>query len=140
MTLINLLPEDYIRRKRAQRSNRLCLVLFVVVMAGVLAAAVVSQRCRDNTQSVLDRVDSEYLQATSMMTELGQLQAQKQMMLEKAKSTSALLERVPRSYLLAEITNSLPAGVSLLARTTSLLKSQWGLIGNDRGQRLANMW
>jgi len=114
MTLINLLPEDYIRRKRAQRSNRLCLVLFVVVMAGVLAAAVVSQRSRANTQSVLDRVDNEYQQAASMMTELGQLQAQKQMMLEKAKSTSTLLERIPRSYLLAIVTNSLPPKASLL--------------------------
>jgi Tfp pilus assembly protein PilN len=114
MTLINLLPEDYIRRKRAQRSNRLCLALFVVVMAGVLAAAIVSQRCRANTQSVLDRVDGEYQKAAAMMTELGQLQAQKQTMLEKAKSTSTLLERVPRSYLLAVVTNSLPPKASLL--------------------------
>ena len=84
MSLINLLPEDYLRRRAAQRSNRLCLCLFLVVMAGVLAAAVVSQRCRANTQGVLDRVDNEYQQAASMMTELGQLQTQKQMMLEKA--------------------------------------------------------
>jgi Tfp pilus assembly protein PilN len=83
-------------------------------MASVLAAAVVSQRSRDNTQAVLDRVDNEYLQAASMMTELGRLQAQKQLMLEKAKSTSALLERVPRSYLLALVTNSLPPKTSLL--------------------------
>ena len=114
MTLMNLLPDDYIRRKRAQRSNRLCLALFVVVMAGVLAAAVVSHRSRANTQSVLDRVDNEYQQASSMMTELGQLQTQKQMMMEKAKSTSMLLERVPRSYLLAVVTNSLPPKASLL--------------------------
>ena len=83
-------------------------------MAGVLAAAVVSQRSRANTQSVLDRVDNEYQQASSMMTELGLLQSQKQTMLEKAKSTSTLLERIPRSYLLAIVTNSLPPKASLL--------------------------
>ncbi len=114
MTLINLLPEDYTRHKRAQRSNRLCLCLFVVVMTAVLAAAVVSQRSRANTQGVLDRVDGEYRQAASMMTELGQLQTQKQTMLEKAQSTSMLLERVPRSYLLAVVANSLPPKASLL--------------------------
>ncbi len=113
MTLINLLPEEYIRRQRAQRSNRLCLYLFVVVMAGVLAAAVVSQRTGENTRGVLDRVDAQYRQAASMMNELGQLQARKKAMLEKAQSTSTLLERVPRSYLLAVVTNSLPPKASL---------------------------
>lgn len=113
MTLINLLPEDYIQQKQARRSNRLCLVLFLVVMSGVLAAAVVGYKCRANTQTVLDRVDSEYKQATAMMDDLSRLQIQKKTMLEKARSTSTLLERVPRSYLLGVLTNSLPAHASL---------------------------
>jgi Tfp pilus assembly protein PilN len=114
MSLIDLLPEDYIQRKRAQRSNRLCLALFVVVMAGVLAAAFISQHCRKNTQGVLDRVDNDYQQATVLMSELTDLQQRKATMMDKARSTSKLLERVPRSYLLAMITNSLPQNASLV--------------------------
>jgi Tfp pilus assembly protein PilN len=111
---MNLLPNEYIQRKGAQRSNRVCLGLFVIVMVGVLAAAAASYRCQSNTQCVLDRVDEDYQQATAMMSELNQLQQQKQMMLEKARSTSTLLERIPRSYVLAVLTNSLPPNTSLL--------------------------
>ena len=55
MSIVNLLPDDYVEQQRHSRANRMCLVLFLVVMAGVITAAVVSERSGRHTQEILDR-------------------------------------------------------------------------------------
>jgi len=39
MNAVNLLPEDYLKRRAERRANITFLELFVIVMAGVLCAA-----------------------------------------------------------------------------------------------------
>lgn len=92
----------------------MCVVMLAVVMASVLAAVLVSQKSLANTQTVLDRVNNDFQDANKVMAEFQQLQQQRQTMTNKAKSTTLLLERVPRSYLLAMVTTNLPDGASLL--------------------------
>jgi Tfp pilus assembly protein PilN len=114
MSMINLLPDDYLIRRQQSRANFLCLALFLVVMTGVIAAAFVSDQSLGRTREILARIDADYEQAAKLLAELQQLQQQKTAMEAKARTTDALQERVPRSYLLGVITNSLPEGASLL--------------------------
>jgi Tfp pilus assembly protein PilN len=113
MSIINLLPEDYVKRRSQRRANKLCLVLFAAVMVGVGGAAAVSERSTRNTLAVAKRVDAAYADAAKMIEQLRELETRKQAMLHKAELTASLLERVPRSTLLAIVASALPRGASL---------------------------
>ena len=113
MSTINLLPEDYLKRRMQRRANVLCLALFAVVVAAVGAAALVSDQSTRHTLQVARDVKAQYLEATKLIEQLKQLEDRKQRMLHKAQLTARLLERVPRSTLLAVVANALPRQASL---------------------------
>ncbi|MCK4627176.1 MAG: PilN domain-containing protein [Phycisphaerae bacterium] len=113
MSLVSLLPEDYVAHKRQKRANLMCLLLFGIVMVGLVAAAVVSERKHGRTREVCKKVDESYEEAGKLIQQMRELDVTRHKMLQKANRTAALLERVPRSYLLATITNALPKGASL---------------------------
>ena len=114
MDNVDFLPEDYLHRKAQQRTNLLCLVLFFTVTAGVIAAFVVTEKRHAETLDLRDQVNSEFAEASKRLKQLKTMESQRATMMRKAEVTATLLERVPRSFLMAEITNSLPAGVSLI--------------------------
>jgi Tfp pilus assembly protein PilN len=115
VSIINLLPEDYLQRRAHHRANIMCVVLFAIVMAGVCGAAMVSEQNTQNTEMVRNQVDSAYEQAARTLQQMQQLENQKRMMLAKAQATGDLLERVPRSFVLAVVTRALPEGASLVS-------------------------
>ncbi len=108
MSIINLLPEDYMQRRLQRRANLLCVVLFAVIMLGVGGAFAFSERSARNTRDVERRVDASYVDAARLLEQVRQLETQKGQMLRKAELTASLMERVPRSHLLAVVTNALP--------------------------------
>lgn len=110
----SFLPEDYIQRRIARRTNVICLTLFAVVMAGVVAAWFVTDRQRRDIIAQQQAVNDQFEQAARRLEQLEQLQEQKQQMLRKAKVTAVLIEKLPRSVLLAELINNMPPTLSLL--------------------------
>ena len=114
MSTINLLPDDYMLRRNQKRANMLCVIMFGVVMAGVAAAALVSEQSVRHTKSVLARVNADYNDASKVLAEVQRLRVTKRHMTTKAKATAALLEKVPRSYVLATVARALPEHSSLL--------------------------
>jgi Tfp pilus assembly protein PilN len=113
MSIINLIPNTYLKQRSQQRANRLCVMLFVVVMTGVAGAVWVSHRNLQNTYKVSDGVNQSYSEAAKLLQQMQQLEIQKRKGVYKAKTTSALLERSPRSYILATVTQSLPENCCL---------------------------
>lgn len=113
MSLINMLPDDYVRRLKQRRMTRLCILLLVVVACGVAGAALVSHRSYRITRQVSEDVNASYQEANRLIQQMQELEGSRGQMLEKAKLTAGLLERVPRSFLLATITEALPDGCSL---------------------------
>ncbi len=113
MSTINLLPDDYLQRRRQHRGNMICAVLFGVVIISICGAAVVSEQSTRRTRQVCDRMSASYADAAKLIDEVHQLEKQKANMLDKAKRSASLMERMPRSYLLAMLTNALPDGASL---------------------------
>ncbi len=114
MSIINLLPDNYIKQRMQRRIDLACLGLFVIVISSVLGAYMVTNSSRQNTLRVLERVNAEYDDATKLIENMQILEQQKQQMIEKAKATASIVEKVPRSTLLAIITNARPKGTSLL--------------------------
>ena len=123
MSIINLLPEDYLKRRVQQRANLMCSVLFAMVMAGTLGAAFVSDQSARHTREVSRRISGAYADAAGRIEQMNQLMVQRQAMLRKAETTAELLERVPRSTVLAVVTNAVPPQMSLtaLSMTTQTL-------------------
>jgi Tfp pilus assembly protein PilN len=110
----SFLPQDYVARKAEMRANLICLSLFGVVMFCVVAAFFVTNRqwlqVRRNQQSIT----TQYTQEAIKIEQLKQLENQKTEMMEKAEITTALIERVPRSILLAELIQRMPDDITLL--------------------------
>ncbi len=110
----SFLPEDYIAQKVELRANVLCLSLFGLVMFGVIGAFFVTNRQWLNVRSEQESITVEYTDQAQKIEQLKELEAQKAEMLAKAEITTALIEKVPRSVLLAELVSRMPDDVTLM--------------------------
>jgi Tfp pilus assembly protein PilN len=110
----SFLPTEYVRNKSQVRANFVALLLFTLVMAGVIGAFVVNhQRWREvNEQSRL--IAAQFEEEASKIDQLKALETQRADLLDRAEVVTALIDRVPRSVLMAELVRELPGGVTLV--------------------------
>lgn len=113
MKKVNFLPEDYMEKKAQRRTNVVCLGLFVIVMAGVGSGFAVTERRQRMVNERMGTINKEMQQASKSLQQLKMLEAKREEMMKKASISASLMEPVPRSLLLATVTNDLPVGVSL---------------------------
>jgi Tfp pilus assembly protein PilN len=111
---LSFLPDDYLERKAQRRTNAICATLFLVVMVAIGSAFTYTERAMRAAEHDHDSIEKRYTEAAKRIEQFQQLQEKQRTMAMQAELTSSLLEKVPRSFLLAEITNSMPSGVSLL--------------------------
>src|SRR5690349_8955753 len=114
---LSFLPDDYLERKQRRRSNVICAGLFVIVLAAVCAAFVLRERVTRTLIAKHENVKRQYEEAAKRLEQVQQMQEKQKRMAHQAELTASLIERVPRSFVLAEVTNALPPGVSLLDMT-----------------------
>lgn len=114
MSNASFLPEDYLSQKAEQRTNIISLTLFGVVMIAVIGAFFVTNRQGRMVKAAQEEINGKYQKAGIQIQELTQLEKQKEEMLHKAELAAALVERVPRSILLAELINRMPERLALL--------------------------
>jgi Tfp pilus assembly protein PilN len=113
MANINFVPDDYVQSNESRRANLMCLVLFSVVIAA-LAGAFVTIQVRQRACSAEDAlITAKTARMQESIKQFEQLQEKRKEMMRTALTTAELLESVPRSVVLASLTNTLPAGVSL---------------------------
>jgi len=110
----SFLPEDYIERKTAGRATIIGLTLFGVVMFGVVGAFLVTNRRWSEIRVEQTRINEQYEHEARKIDQLKSLEAQRAVMLAKAEVTAALIEKVPRSILLAELITRMPRDITLL--------------------------
>ena len=113
MVNINFVPDDYAQSNESRRTNFIYLVLFGVVMialGGSFVSIKIRQRACYTSEELINSKMTEVKEAINQFEEL---QARKRDMMKTAITTMELLEPVPRSILLASLTNNLPEGVSL---------------------------
>lgn len=113
MVDVNFVPDDYAQSNESRRTNYIYLVLFAVLMTalgGSFAAVKIRQRACIVNEGLVNQRLAEMQEAIKQFEEL---QAKRREMMKTALTTAELIEPVPRSILLASLTNNLPAGVSL---------------------------
>jgi hypothetical protein len=114
MVNINFVPDDYIQNNESRRTNLMYLILLVVVMMS-LGGSFVTIKIRQRACAAKEKlVNSRMSKMQEAIKQFDELQVKKRAMMKTALTTAELLEPVPRSILLAALTNNLPQGVSLL--------------------------
>ena len=111
---LSFLPDDYLERKARRRANALCAGLSVVVMGAIATAFSITERTMREVEGRAAAVDRQYAEAAKSIDQVKRMKVQHEKVVHHAELVSSLVEKIPRSNLLAEFTNSLPAGTSLL--------------------------
>src|SRR3954452_24542780 len=111
---LSFLPDDYLARKAGRRANALCAGLSVVVMGAIASAFYFTERSMREVETRSATVDKSFTEAARSIEQVNKMKAQQRKIVRQAELAASLVEKVPRSNLLAEFTNSLPPGTSLL--------------------------
>ena len=113
MININFVPDDYAQSNESRRTNIIYLALFLVLMIA-LGVSFVSIKIRQRAcYASEEAINSRMSEVKESINKFEELQAKKRDMMKTAVTTNELIEPVPRSILLASLTNNLPPGVSL---------------------------
>ncbi len=113
MVNINFVPDDYVQGNESRRTNLMYLILFTVVMTA-LGGSFMAIKIRQRACSAHEKlVNERMVQIQETIQKFEELQSKRRAMMKTALTTAELLEPVPRSILLASLTNNLPVGVSL---------------------------
>lgn len=110
----SFLPQDYVQRKAELRANVICLTLFGVMMFGIVGAFFVTNRQWLQVKRERQAITVQYTKQAARIEQLKNLEVQKSEMMAKAEVTTALIEKVPRSVLMAELVSRMPDEVALL--------------------------
>lgn len=124
MKVIDFLPNDYLVRRYARRANLLCAAVgggAILLMGAVVGILVIQAIGVAHMRTVVDR---KYAEASRQIQQMKDLESRKAGLLRKVELSASLLERVPRSYILARLTNNLPAHASLTTLTMSVVEQE----------------
>lgn len=113
MININFVPDDYVQKRESMRANVMYLILFLVVMIGLGGTFMVLKVRQKAIASQAAIAAAKMEKAQKDIAQLEDLQAKRKQMMKAALMTAELIEPVPRTVVLAELTNTLPSGVSL---------------------------
>lgn len=114
MGTINFVPTDYIEQRQSSRANILYLMLLMAMIGAIgITFGFIKVRQRA-VEADMAAVNARMAQAQEQITQLEELKVKGKAMLKTMVMTAELLEPVPRSIILASLTNSMPSGVSLL--------------------------
>ncbi|HOK94634.1 MAG TPA: PilN domain-containing protein [Anaerohalosphaeraceae bacterium] len=113
MATINFVPDDYVQQRRASRANILYLMLLMAMLGAIgITFGFIKMRQRA-VQAELAQLNERMAKAQQQIAQLEELKAKSKTMMKTMVMTAELLEPVPRSVILASLTNNLPSGVSL---------------------------
>lgn len=117
MNIIDFLPTDYGERRGRRQANLVCLVLCAaaaVVLGGVAGITLLRKA---HVYKKRQAVEGEYREASRKIDQLKELEQRKEGLLRKVELSTDLLERVPRSHLVARVTNAMPEHMTLQVLT-----------------------
>jgi Tfp pilus assembly protein PilN len=107
------LPDEFHARKTRKRSNLICGALFLTAMAGLGVGFAVSERSLRTLEAEHAAVDRQYDSAADRVLRLQRLADEEQRLARQSALAASYIDKLPRSYVVAQLTNALPPGVSL---------------------------
>jgi Tfp pilus assembly protein PilN len=117
MRILNFLPQDYLTKRGRRQANLVCVVIgggAVLLAAAVTGLTLLRAAGTAWTRALLDR---QYAEASKQIDQLKELEVRKEGLLHKVELSTDLLERVPRSRIVAHLTNALPPNTSIQVLT-----------------------
>ncbi len=108
------LPEEFLARKSQRRTNSLCAATFLIAALSVASGFAISDHALNQIEADHATVVLEFNFASDRAVELAGLQQSQQVVATQAALTASMLQKTPRSFIVAEITNSIPPDVTLL--------------------------
>ena len=112
---LSFLPDDYLERKARRRANILCGALALIVLGIIVSAFQYMEKITKAVDVKYAAVEQQYTDAAKRIEKVNQMRAQQQQVVRRAELAASLVEKVPRSNVLAEFANSLPPGLSLVS-------------------------
>jgi Tfp pilus assembly protein PilN len=114
MGTINFVPNDYIQQRQSSRANILYLMLLMAMIGAIgITFGFIKMRQRKVAAEMV-ALNTRMAKAKEQIAQLEELKVKGKTMLKTMVMTAELLEPVPRSVILASLTNTMPSGVSLL--------------------------
>ena len=110
---LSFLPDDYLERKAQRRTIIICAVLSGIVMAAIYAAFSLQEKMMETAEASHNEVMQQYTEAGRQIEQVQTMETKQRTMARQAELASSLLEKIPRSIILAESTNALPKDVSM---------------------------
>jgi Tfp pilus assembly protein PilN len=111
---LSFLPDDYLDRKARRRANVLCALGALAVLSVAVTVFWYTEKLSAAVEKRFAEVDKQYGDAAARIEKVNQMRNQQQQVVRRAELAASLVEKIPRSNVLAEFTNSLPQGLSLL--------------------------
>lgn len=109
----SMLPEEYVQAQAEHRANFLTVLMFSVVMFCVVSAFLITTRRWEAVRTEQARINQEYAAEAAKLSQLEEIRSRRVELVQKGELVHALIEPVPRSVLLADLSARLPRGVSL---------------------------
>lgn len=114
MGTINFVPDDYIEQRQSSRANLLYLMLLIAMLGAIGITFGFIKMRQQKVASELNALNTRMNEANKQIAQLEELKTKSKTMMKTMVMTAELLEPVPRSVVLACLTNDLPSGVSLI--------------------------
>lgn len=111
---LSFLPENYLERKRQRRANVVCLGLFITVSGVIGTGFWWTDRSLSEVEQEHHVAQQQFTEEARRIEQVAALRKQQETMARQAELSASLVEKMPRSNVLAELTNTLPDGVALV--------------------------
>lgn len=113
MSKIDFVPEEYIQQRESNRANLMYIALLIAVLVGMgLTFSLLKIRQSKVNEEVV-ALDERLYKANEQIRLLDELEDKGKEMMRTALITAELPDLVPKSVILATLTNNLPDGVFL---------------------------
>lgn len=109
----SFLPEDYLARRLARRSNIVCVALFVVALAALAFVIFMASQQRSQARVVNQELNRQVEEKARQIDQLAELEKKTKEQKHKASLTSSLMDRIKKSNVMAELINHMPPALSL---------------------------
>lgn len=110
---MSFLPEDYLEKKIARRTNIVFVALFSMMLITVLGADFVSRQQSVKIRDELSAKNQQFEQMRKQFEEIESLEAEKRRMQQMANVTATLKDNVLKSNVFSELINNMPSTLRL---------------------------
>lgn len=139
---LSFLPDDYVARRARARANRLCGSLLMVTILSVAGAFTYAQNSLAELKQEHAAVNEQFRQESDRLKRLDVLQKQQTELARRAKLAEALIEKTPRTEVLASVKAQLPANTSLVevllnSRAKAVVKTPDQILAEKQARKSA---